>query len=554
MSSRWPQDQRSPYATYEDSWPAQNDGPQSWPEPGWPEGDQQAADSWGGGQWGDQQGGDQWGGEQGGGGQGGGGQQGYGDQWVPAQGPAQSWPPVTAQAVPEAWAPERDYPDQPYVAPDSWPAAQVPQVPQGRLPEQQQEWDQGSDGFGDDADYGWYDYLSQGRPAKTTPDRGGSRPERSRSGRRRDKPVPADPGYGRPERVDPGFDPAGFADPGIDPSGLTDPGIDPSGLTDPGFGQPGPVDQGYGPPGFADPGYQRPPSRRGDRAARSGDTGDPRGQAVAVTTRRARPRPVPRSQPGDDQLPGRQGRGRAAVKRQGRQAPARTLISAEAPEEAVPSRAARRAQARPVPERQAARQSARARGGRKPRKRFSGLMLALVAGTAVAGGAAFIVLTGSDSGGVPHTVTAPADLGAYVKEPQLAVQMQAKELQQEIVTQSAGEARNVIYAVYEDAAGTAAKSGPQIVLFIGGNLTGTSDGSFISSFTGKLQGAVTTSAGSLGGEAACVPSVSGRLAECAWADNDTFGVVASPTLNATALASEMRQIRPMVEHRSSKNS
>jgi len=61
--------------------------------------------------------------------------------------------------------------------------------------------------------------------------------------------------------------------------------------------------------------------------------------------------------------------------------------------------------------------------------------------------------------------------------------------------------------------------------------------------------AVTTSAGSLGGSAACLPSVSGHPAECAWADNDTFGVVLAPTLSATELAGELRAMRPLVEHR-----
>jgi hypothetical protein len=86
-------------------------------------------------------------------------------------------------------------------------------------------------------------------------------------------------------------------------------------------------------------------------------------------------------------------------------------------------------------------------------------------------------------------------------------------------------------------------------LFIGGNLSGSSASSFISSFVGRVPGAFTTATGSLGGSAACVPSVSGRPAECAWADNDTFGLVASTTLSGEALASEMRQLRPQVEHR-----
>jgi len=154
---------------------------------------------------------------------------------------------------------------------------------------------------------------------------------------------------------------------------------------------------------------------------------------------------------------------------------------------------------------------------------------------------------------VAHVLTTPAKLGAYVQEPQLAQQMQAKELQQQIITQGAGHARNVIYAVYEDSAGPAATSGPQIILFIGGNLSGSSAGSFISTFTSRLPGAVTTNAGSLGGVAACAPSVDGRPAACLWADNDTFGVVTSANLSVSGLADEMRQMRLGVEHPVSKS-
>jgi hypothetical protein len=34
---------------------------------------------------------------------------------------------------------------------------------------------------------------------------------------------------------------------------------------------------------------------------------------------------------------------------------------------------------------------------------------------------------------------------------------------------------------------------------------------------------------------------------CAWFDNDSFGEVVSPTMNAAALANAMRSIRPNVE-------
>ena len=58
-----------------------------------------------------------------------------------------------------------------------------------------------------------------------------------------------------------------------------------------------------------------------------------------------------------------------------------------------------------------------------------------------------------------------------------------------------------------------------------------------------------TAPGGLGGAAVCVPSQAGRPAECVWADNDTFGLVASPTLGAASLGQELRRIRPLVERR-----
>ncbi|HXW44315.1 MAG TPA: hypothetical protein VEL03_05990 [Streptosporangiaceae bacterium] len=146
------------------------------------------------------------------------------------------------------------------------------------------------------------------------------------------------------------------------------------------------------------------------------------------------------------------------------------------------------------------------------------------------------------TGGSPsHTITAPQRLGSYVQAPTLAAGMGASALRSRIVSSSGGEASHVVDAVYE------ASSGPQIILFVGGNLSG-SAGSFISSLTQALPGAFAINPGSMQGQAACVPARSGRLAECAWADNDTFGVLASPTLSATALGAELRTMRPLVEH------
>ena len=205
----------------------------------------------------------------------------------------------------------------------------------------------------------------------------------------------------------------------------------------------------------------------------------------------------------------------------------------------------------PEPGQRPVRQLRPRRGARLPMKVFA---IAGAAAVVAAGAGAVVVFSKSGGGGGPdHTVTTPATLGSFTQQPRLAVQMGAAALRRQIIRESAGEAQNVVYQVYQNGAGSSGSSEPQIILFIGGNLSGTSASSFISTFTAKLPGAVTTSAGPLGGAAACVPSVDGRVAECVWADNDTFGVVASQTLGPAGLASEMRQMRPLVEHVSSAN-
>ncbi len=190
------------------------------------------------------------------------------------------------------------------------------------------------------------------------------------------------------------------------------------------------------------------------------------------------------------------------------------------------------------------------RSSRRGRRHAIRKLRWLLAGIAAAVAAVVVVvvfLRPEPAGGTRHTLVTPVAVGAWAQAPTLARQMKAEQLKSSIVSDSSGEAAHVVDAVYEQVAGPAASSGPQIVLFIGGNLSGTSASSFISSFIGKLPGALAASPGSLGGKAACVPSQGGRLAECAWADNDTFGVLASPTLGAAALATQLRKLRPAVE-------
>ena len=157
----------------------------------------------------------------------------------------------------------------------------------------------------------------------------------------------------------------------------------------------------------------------------------------------------------------------------------------------------------------------------------------------------------SHGAGPTHTLVAPDKLGSFVRRPQLERQMNAKALQQQVVSKSAGQASHVVSAVYENSAGINGSAPPQIFLFIGGNLTGESPSGFITSFSQQFKGARNTSAGSPGGQAACVTAQgsggSGSISLCTWADSDTFGVVASPTMSLGPLAAQMRAIRPGVE-------
>jgi hypothetical protein len=202
------------------------------------------------------------------------------------------------------------------------------------------------------------------------------------------------------------------------------------------------------------------------------------------------------------------------------------------------------------PDREAQAPRSRRSGGRSRHRRHQLLLWTGVAVVVIAFVAVGVTAFLTHRSGPSHTLVAPSKLGSYVVRPQLEKQMNGKQLQQQVIAKSAGQASHVVSAVYEDSAGVAGKSPPQIILLIGGNLAGVSPSAFITSFTDQFKGAQNTSAGSLGGEAACVnaqSSAAGSVALCTWADSDTFGVVASPTMGMVQLAAQMRTIRPEVE-------
>jgi hypothetical protein len=166
-----------------------------------------------------------------------------------------------------------------------------------------------------------------------------------------------------------------------------------------------------------------------------------------------------------------------------------------------------------------------------------------------AAAAAAVVFLRSRPGDPTHTLSTPARLGAYLRRPQLARQMDVAQLEKNIIANSSGQASHVVSAVYEKGSTVPGGPAPQVILFIGGKLTGASAAASIKSFDQHFRDAEQTSPGPLGGRTACVPAQPGtnNAAVCAWFDNDTFGELVSPHMTASALANELRAVRPSIE-------
>jgi len=162
---------------------------------------------------------------------------------------------------------------------------------------------------------------------------------------------------------------------------------------------------------------------------------------------------------------------------------------------------------------------------------------------------AAVVLVRFGPGGPAHTLTTPTRLGAYLRRPQLARQMDVAQLEKNIIANSSGQASHVVSAVYQKGSTVPGGPAPRVILFIGGKLTGASAAASIRSFDQHFRDAEQTSPGRLGGRAACVPAQpnTNNAAVCAWFDNDTFGELVSTNMTASALANELRANRPSIE-------
>jgi len=194
----------------------------------------------------------------------------------------------------------------------------------------------------------------------------------------------------------------------------------------------------------------------------------------------------------------------------------------------------------------AKRPTGRRRGGSNDRRLWLGLGgVVIVAAAAIVGVIKFEFPSHS---GPAHAMTIPDKIGAYARTVDLEHEADVTALKQKVIAMSSGQASRVVSAVYESGKASAGNT-TQIIMFIGGHLANADPAASITSFTQQFKGAQVVSAGAQGGKAACVQDGTGpnSVAMCAWFDNDSFGEVVSPTMNASTLASAMRTVRPSVE-------
>ena len=200
----------------------------------------------------------------------------------------------------------------------------------------------------------------------------------------------------------------------------------------------------------------------------------------------------------------------------------------------------------------ASRQAPRRRTGRRRGRSSDHRLWLALAGVVIAASAAIIGIIKFEfpsHSGPAHIMQTPPRIGTYLRTEGMERQANVAQLRAEVIKMSAGQARDVVSAVYESG-DSAAGSTEQIIMFIGGHLANAAPATSIADFTQKFVGATVVSAGSLGGQAACVEEGSGPadpVAMCVWFDNDSFGEMVSPTMNATSLAGAMLTLRPDLE-------
>jgi hypothetical protein len=204
---------------------------------------------------------------------------------------------------------------------------------------------------------------------------------------------------------------------------------------------------------------------------------------------------------------------------------------------------------RPRPDDTGARRAAGKRRGRSgDRRQWMALgAIAVVAAGAIGGVMMKYVFSGPS--GPAHEVVAPKTVDDYSRSANLEKQMKVSTFSGKVAESTAGQASNVVSAVYEQGSLDGTSSGTQIFMFVGGKLSSANPAASVANFEQSYPGGTSVPAGTLGGDQACSEIHLNGQSEsmCVWFDNDTFGTVVSPTMTTAKLATTMDQARPSLE-------
>jgi hypothetical protein len=190
----------------------------------------------------------------------------------------------------------------------------------------------------------------------------------------------------------------------------------------------------------------------------------------------------------------------------------------------------------------------RRRGRSSDRRQWLALgAVAVVAVGAIAGVLSKFAFSGPS--GPAHTISTPSQLDSYTRNPDLEKAMKVSQLRDEVIQSSAGQASNVVSALYSMGSSNPGQGGTQqVFMFVGGNLAN-DPASSLTSFEQTYPHAQVVPAGALGGTAGCTTAVAQgeSMSMCVFFDNDSFGTFTSPSMSTTQLEHIMLTARSGVE-------
>jgi hypothetical protein len=191
----------------------------------------------------------------------------------------------------------------------------------------------------------------------------------------------------------------------------------------------------------------------------------------------------------------------------------------------------------------------RRRGRSSDRRQWLALgAVAVVAVGAIAGVLSKFAFSGPS--GPTHTISTPSQLDSYTRNPNLEKAMKVSQLRDDVMQTSAGQASNVVSALYSMGNASPGQGGaPQVFMFVGGNLANSDPASSLASFEQTYPHAQVVPTGAQGGQSACTQAVSQgeQVAMCVYFDNDSFGTFMSPSMSMNQLEHIMLTARPGVE-------